>query len=657
MRTPVRQSTASHAQHAPRNIDDGIRSRLLRRAMHALLVAHCGIGSGALAAPPLTLDFARVPGTRAFDVRITAPGVTPDMVEVRANQGEVGPVQSSAGQLSARIDPARTGRLEVTVAVPAKQWQAARTALVLGHVSDDWDQPEPVQGLVNTPAWEDGPAVSLDGRWLAVHYLPVSFSCIAEGKPDNPLCRRTRGPVTGPQRPGMPGANRVGSGGELRNACPSVGVEQLDIPLPPTSLYVFARAADGSFGEPQPVYWDGVDGCVTPYGPALFNEPDGSLSLLYAFDSPADGGKQDSHGDLFAVRLDPKAPRAVGRTESRDGKLKDVDVQGHPLGRPSNAHAANPEAWRRPDGRVVVFYDDENVRDDLFYTESSAGLFDGEWSEERKIPAPVSVPGTEESQPFFDGEALYFRRDRTLLRSRYLGGDMSREAAWATPERVLDGDRRARGAGEIVGVGEPTIAGTGAERQLYFLFAEQDADGSLNFDVGRVAQRATAGDVTATPAAGTALPIESMQGIEGNRKSGMRTNVDGAQGGRALVWEYRVTPNAGALLLLPEPGVPATSASITLSARADRATTLGLMVAEKSGARYAVQVPWPAGSWQRRTFQWQEFERQSHGANDPSGRLEPEQINALLVIDASGYQGQSGDRTLAIDGLLLDAAP
>ncbi len=45
----------------------------------------------------------------------------------------------------------------------------------------------------------------------------------------------------------------------------------------------------------------------------------------------------------------------------------------------------------------------------------------------------------------------------------------------------------------------------------------------------------------------------------------------------------------------------------------------------------------------------------AEGGKDPSGKLEPEAIDALLVIDVSGYMGQSAKRTLKIDRLLLDA--
>ncbi len=610
-------------------------------------------------ASALELEFERIAGSRAFEVSFEAAGVAPDGASVRVSSGAAGQLAAREGHLVARIEPDRTGRIEVTVEIPALGAKATRTALVLAQVNDEFNQPEPVSGLVNTPAWEDGAAVSADGQWLAVQYFPVTFDCITNGKPDSKQCRNAIGPVAGPQRPDMPGASRVDRRGRVKNGCPSVGAESLSFPVPPTSLYLFRRQADGSFGAPSPVYWDGVDGCVTPYGPALLTQGDNDVLLLYAFDSPSDGGDDDTHGDLFAVRLDPRKRRALGKTESRNGKLAETAQAGARIGPPSKLHAANPEGWTNPDGGVVLFYDDENVRDDLFFAENATGWLSGQWSAEQRIPAPVSTPDAEESQPFFDGKDLYFRRETTVFRSRYQGGPMNVSAAWAEPVVVLDGDRRARDEGEIIGTGEPTIATVEGRRELYFIFAEKAADGSLNFDVGRVTERSGEhiAAVPVVPATAIELPIASMQGIEGSRATNLRTDIAGAAGGRALVWDYTVKRNAGALLLLPGPQVPAASADITLSALASEETTLGLMVSEKGGARYAVQVPWPAGKWEQRRFKWTDFEFQSHGNADASGHLEPGAIEALLVIDASGYQGKAGDRQLQIDSLRLDAKP
>lgn len=638
----------------PRSGDWPTKHRTIALSAACLLAfADVGLAAG------VELDFERVPGSRDFDVSFAAAGRGPDEVSVRVSHGKAGPVAVRDGRLVARIAPGRTGRIEVTVESQSQGIEGTRTALVLGHVSDDWDQPEPVPGLVNTAAWEDGAAMSADGLWLVVQYFPVAFDCIASGKPDSRLCRTALGPVAAPLRPDMPGASRIDSRGRVTHACPSVGVAPLSFPLPPTSLYLFRRQADGSFGSPSPIYWDGVDGCVTPNGPALRTQGENDLILLFSFDTPSDSGGEDTHGDLFAIRIDPRVRLAVGRTVSKDGKLTDAEQQGTRVGRQSTLNTANPEGWTRPDGGLVAFYDDENVRNDLFYVESDKGWLDGQWGEEQRIPAPVSTPRAEESQPFFDGKALYFRRETSIYRSRYQGGRMSERAAWAEPEKVLDGERRANRDGEIMGTGEPTIATFDGRRELYFVFAERSPDGSLNLDVGRVVERngVPAAEVAATqPGAGVELPIGSMQGIQGARATGMRTGIEGAAGGQALVWDYTVKSNADALLLMAGPEIPASSETIALSAHAGEETTLGLMVSERGGARYAVQVPWPAGTWQTRTFKWTDFQFQSHGNADTSGRLEPEDIEALLVIDASGSQGKSGDRTLQIDSLAIDTA-
>ncbi|MBI2800504.1 MAG: hypothetical protein HYX63_09535 [Gammaproteobacteria bacterium] len=612
--------------------------------------AETGLAAG------LELDFERVPDSRAFDVSFAATGIKPNEVRVRVSHGKVGEVTAYTGRLGARIEPGRTGRIDVEIEVPSQRLAATRTALVLGYIHEDWNQPEPVPGLVNTPAWEDGAAVSSDGLWLAVQYFPVAFNCSISRQPDSKYCRTAVGPITGPMRPDMPGTSRIDQQGRIKNGCPTVGIESLAFPVPPTSLYLFARRSDGSFGSPSPIYWDGVDGCVSPYGPALLTRGTNDLMLLFAFDSPSDSGADDSHGDLFAIRLDPRKARAVGRTVSKGGKLVDVDVRGTRIGRPSKQHEANPEGWTRPDGGLVVFYDDENIRGDLFYIESDKGWLDGQWSEARRIPAPISTPGVVESQPFFDGKELYFRRETTVYRSRYKGGEMSASSAWAEPEEVLSGDLSARADGEILGAGEPTIATFNGRRELYFVFAERASDGSLNFDVGRVPERAgnqVVGVPGIAPRMRAELPLASMQAIEGGIATRMGTGVEGAAGGQALVWDYVVKPNANALLLLSRPNISRSSDEITLSAYASEETTLGLMVSEKGGVRYAVQFSWPSRKWQVKTFKWADFEFQAHGNEDSRGRLEPGAVEALLLIDASGAQGKSGNRTLQIDGLAI----
>ena len=607
-------------------------------------------------ATDLELEFDRLAGGRSFEVSLPATGLTPSDITVRVSRGKVGAVIARAGRLTARVDPGQTGRLAVTVAIPAQRVEKTRMALVLGTVDDAWNQAEPLSGVVNTPAWEDGAAVSADGQWLAVQYFPVAFDCIIGGKPDSKFCREAIGPMGGPQRPNMPGSGRLDKHGQLTNGCPTLGLQSLPMPLPPTSLYLFRRQADGSFGDPHPLYWNGVDGCITPYGPALINQGPKQVLLLYAFDSPSDSGDDDSHGDLFAARLDPREGHALGSTKSQDGKLVDAMSGSVQVGGPSTQHSANPEGWTRPDGGHVVFYDDENVRDDLFYAETDQDWLDAKWGAEHKIPAPVSTPKAEESQPFFDGQVLYFRREMSMLMSRYKGGPMSRSAAWEEPEIVLAGDARSRGAGEIIAVGEPSIATYGGRRELYFVFAERVADGTLNLDVGRITQRSAPPLLSSDGAQfqGSALPLAAMQGIEGNRATQMQSGVAGADGGEALIWDYEVKPKAGALLLLPAPGVPQQSRTISLSAYTSDDTTLGLLVSEKGGARYAVQFPWSAGTWQTRTFKWADFEFQGDGGKDASGRLEPAAIDALLLIDVAGYQGKSGQRRLKIDSLVLD---
>src|SRR5262249_16949914 len=147
----------------------------------------------------------------------------------------------------------------------AGSFTATRTALVLGSVDDAWNQPEPVRGLANTLGWEDGPSISPDGSMLTLQYLPVSISCLLGGDLSSPACH-VIGPVAAPARPNQPGANRVNADGTYLNACPTAGIPTITTPVPPNSLYALQRQPDGSFADPHPIYYDGIDGCVGAFG-------------------------------------------------------------------------------------------------------------------------------------------------------------------------------------------------------------------------------------------------------------------------------------------------------------------------------------------------------------------------------------------------------
>jgi hypothetical protein len=454
--------------------------------------------------PPkvLSISFDRVLGSRDFDAIVEVsidPGDTSGTsVAISCDRGFAGQV-AAAGQgasgprFAARIAAGGTGRHVVTARLEGEAISATRTALVMPEVDDAWNQPEPVTGLVDTPGWEDGPDISPDGRWLVIQYLPVPIDCIMGMDPEAEVCSKAVGPVGAPERPNMPGAERVAQDGTITHGCPSLGVPQMPFPVPPNSLWAFRRAGDGpgsfDFEDPHPIFYDGADGCVSAFGLSLLGTAaDGATDAVWAFDSPLDSA-DDSGGDLFAAHFALGGDVVLGRFESNAGVVTLAEHLGAAVGDPAEGAQGNPWAWQRPGGGYAVFYDDESVRQELFVVQTDGALGGGAWGAPAQLPDPISVAGRQESQPFFDGETLYFRRDLTVYASAWNGGPFGDAASWSEPVAALGEDPTAAEPGAILGAGEPTIFASAQGRELYFVFVQRSGGGTLDLDIGVVPSR------------------------------------------------------------------------------------------------------------------------------------------------------------------------
>lgn len=426
----------------------------------------------------LELVFERPAGSRDFDVIATvldasgAPLAGP-AITLEADRGTLGPSAPDGAGVRARVTAAGTGHHAITAR--AGELESTRVALVLGTVGDEWGQPEPVRGLVNTAGWEDGASISPDGEVLTVQYLPVPINCVLGLDPAAPACR-VKGPVTAPERPRMPGASRVNADGTYHNGCPSLGIPSLPVPAPPNAVYAFTRQADGSFAAPRPVYFDGIDGCVSAFGFEL--QADGTA--VYAFDDPR---FDDEARQLHVATVDRDADIVLGRFAIEGGAIVLRDVAGAEIALTDTSHQGNPHLLERAGGGRTLVYDDENARADLLFVDETAGG----WGTGVVIPAPVSEPGVQESQPFFDGQALLFRRELDILAADWNGGPMGDAGSWTAPRVVLAGAPSTE-VGAVIGVGEPSVT-AGPRRELYFIYVRNDADGTLQLDAGRVAAR------------------------------------------------------------------------------------------------------------------------------------------------------------------------
>jgi len=430
----------------------------------------------------------RVPGSRAFDVHFSANTA----VELLVDRGTVGPILAGPGkgQFVARVEPSSTGRHTVTLRSQGSPTGISRTALVLPSVDDSWNQPEPVAGMVNTAGWEDGANVTPNGQWLIVQYLPIPIDCFVGGDINAPLCKKALGPVGPPERPRLPGASRVAADGTITYGCPKLGAPALDFPVAPNSLYAFLRTGENGFhfSSPHPVYYDHADGCVSAFGMALIpGKTPGTWDTVFALDSPLDYAN-DSFADLFAGQLTLGDDVVLGNFEWNGDSLALANHVGVSIGHPLEGAEGNPWAWKKPGDGYAVFYDDEQSRDDLFVIETSGSLTAGPWSDSVRVPEPVSIPGEEESQPYFDGKTLYFRRGLRILASDWNGGAFGDSGSWSTARTILGDDATAIADGNIVGVGEPSVAERDGRKELYFVFVERLAD-HLNLDIGVVPAR------------------------------------------------------------------------------------------------------------------------------------------------------------------------
>ncbi|HEY4244340.1 MAG TPA: hypothetical protein VGM88_31215 [Kofleriaceae bacterium] len=416
------------------------------------------------AAPALALRFERTTGAQDFTAIATLTGAD-DPITFAIDRGTI--------DASGHVSPPQTGEYTVTATTGALS--VSRTALVLGEVDDAWGQPEPVPGLANTPAWEDGASISPDGSVLTIQYLPVSIACLTVGDPSGPACA-VIGPVAAPARPEMPGANRV-HGAAYENDCPSIGVPDLPSPLPPNSLYALHREADDSFGDPHPIYYAGADGCIGAFGLQLR-----ASDAVWAFDDP-----RHPYGDGARVlhgAIDPSNDVVLGTFSSDAGNLVLADEVGIVIGDEAGPTQGNPNLWDTAGG-VVLFSDDEQGREDLFFNLSPSAT--GAYLGQQLVPSPVSIDGAQESQPFFDGATLYFRRDLVVLASDHTGGDFG--AGWSQPRTILAPGPTTEGDDHVLVVGEPSTTLGAAPRELYFIYGLTRADGTADLNVGRVAAR------------------------------------------------------------------------------------------------------------------------------------------------------------------------
>ena len=500
------------------------------------MVAGCGGGGSANPDDTISLSFTRVTTSTPNPFQVTASltkaggqavtGAAADLM-IQLDRGSRSAIREvSPGRYQFTVTPAGTG--EYPVSVSYQGTSVTRTALVLASVQAGWGQPMAVAGLVNTAGYEDGVTVSADGQYLFVQYGPLYFSAFqlfntprANGgcggdrlnptRCTHPWLDDTIGPYTAPQRPGFfTGRIDTATGKNRHNANSwMIGDDQSPIFAPSTMFYGFKRQADGRYAQPfYLAFDDDHDALANPYGMSFVLHGNGTATMAFAFDDPADSDQVDVNGDgslMVASGVDVYTDTITLGQNTNLGTLVPSGVIATPPihGTPFDSQLVNfgktgtdgiygtqgnPHLYAENGVIKSIWTDDEQDSDsdrgDLSVYVLTAGAFpNGSWSK-LVLPSVINKPlPSSESQPFFTGTGLYFTHTSdselpALYYSAYSGSqslnDYQNASNWATPVKLLSGDSFTPGKtadiGKIVAVGEPTIAHFNGSDYLYFVY-------------------------------------------------------------------------------------------------------------------------------------------------------------------------------------------
>ena len=301
--------------------------KTIRSALLLLTLASCGSGGGGETTPSsgnyrISLDFTRIDTSTPYPFQVIAAvskngapqtGLA-EVLQIEVGRGSLSAVNEiSPGQYQFTVNPTQTG--EHSVKVSYENASVERTALVMDNVNSDWGQPMAVAGLVNTAGYEDGVTISPDGEYLFVQYGPLYFSVfqlfslprdssdcgdqrLSPTRCTHPWLDNTIGPYTAPQRSGFYDGRFSGTT-NLHNANSwGVGMDESPIFAPSTMIYGFKRQADGSFAQPFYLSFDDEnDAIINASGLSLMPHGDGTATIVFALDDPADTDLVDLAGD------------------------------------------------------------------------------------------------------------------------------------------------------------------------------------------------------------------------------------------------------------------------------------------------------------------------------------------------------------------------
>lgn len=466
-------------------------------------------------APPMTLS--------PFRVRVTATNalgpVSAMPPTITAERGTLGAItEAEPGVYIAQITPDATGEHGFVVELGDERIE--RRAIVFAQVDGALGQPMSVEGLVNTPGYEDGVTITPDGRYLFVQTGPVHFSglfyfqspvgCDGNRLTPTPCMHpwidQTIGAYQAPERPGF-FRGRIAQDGTLRHnsALYQVGDNVAPNFAPMTMFYGFERQADGSFAQP---FWvafeDEQDAIINPFGLSfVMTGPDRATMLVAHRDidttDPPIVRDVDLDGDNMATEQAPSGWDIYTReiTFGQNTVLGSYIPGAQPLeitrmslnvqrvGFDPNGpdghfgSQGNPHLHER-EGRIHSIWTDDEFDsapngpshedyEDLTVYINEGTFPQGPWTRVT-LPATINTAG-QEIQPFFTGEGLVYTQDVNIVYSAYTGPHTAQgyadAANWSDPVVLLRKDDDASG---IIAVGEPTVAVLEGRTLIYFVY-------------------------------------------------------------------------------------------------------------------------------------------------------------------------------------------
>jgi hypothetical protein len=486
----------------------------------------------------LSLEFNRIPVASNLSnieviVYVSSNGVAlNDIAPVfSASKGSMSAVTPlTGGKYRIVITPTQTGEHPVTVTY--KGQTLTRTPLVLKEVDAAWGQPMSVAGLVNTAGYEDGVTITPDGEYLFVqtgpHYFMGVFAMqsarinsgcggamnrLIPTRCTHPWVNDLIGSYTAPERPGFFDGRFMGM--SMRHNANSWGMGDELAPnfAMATMFYGFKRQSDGSFREPFYLAFEDVnDAIMNPFGLSFMMNGDGTATTLFTFNDPTDPDMVDFDGngsddaesffDVYTTQVQ------LGQNNILGEFVFSGTTGTHPV-RGSNFNSSLVDFGKigingiaGTQGNSHLYYDSNRVVksiwvDDEFDTGGDHGELsvhvltsgnfpNGSWTKVT-LPSNVNIAGSsDEIQPFFTGEGLYFTRSGIINPEvwyvAYTGADTvagyANNANWGTPRKILAMDALMT-QDRVTAIGEPTIATYKGSTYLYFVYGylrEYDGD-------------------------------------------------------------------------------------------------------------------------------------------------------------------------------------